>query len=254
MTHSIHIASAMFAGHTHARALELASQGVTEHYGAASLAHFQACPQNGGVLDEAEAERLADLYPNVRIRPHANVRVMREFSKYDASTPWAVSRLYFETLAAVNRALNGPAYSLHAGRRSSADLATMKDNVLRVQDTMGCPVAVEGLYPDTHNDWLLASWDEYEWLLSSGLNFAVDVSHLNIVAHKSKERRDDLVRALLASPACREVHISTNSGGRDEHRPVKGSEWWWPLLDAAHPDAVFFSEGLLRPARPGAAA
>jgi sugar phosphate isomerase/epimerase len=253
MTPMVHVTTAMFAGHKFESALEMANAGVAESYGAASIAHVQLCPQSHGILDVAMAEQLRAKYPGTRFRPHANVRVTREFHKYDASTPWNVSRPYFERLAEVNHALGGEPYSLHAGRRGSADLARMADNVRRVQDVMGVPVAVEGLYPDPAREWLLGSWSEYAWLLESGLNIAVDLSHLNIVAEVSGERQDALVRELLASPLTREVHISSNSGTLDQHQPVAGSEWWWALLDSVNPAAVFFSEGLLNPLRRSAA-
>lgn len=250
----VHVTTAMFAGHPFERALELASGGVGERYGQASMKHVQLCPQSHGILDVDLAERLKARYPATRFRPHANVRISHEFHKYDASTPWDISRSYFEQLAAVNRALGGEPYSLHAGRRGTADLGRMADNVRRIQDVMGVPVAVEGLYPNEKNEWLLSTWSEYSWALESGLNLAIDLSHLNIVAERSGERHDDLVRELVASPQTFELHVSTNRGSRDEHLPVDGSEWWWELLYDANPKAVAFSEGMVNPLRRGAAA
>jgi hypothetical protein len=254
MTPKVHVTTAMFAGHRFEHALEFASQGVSERFGEASMDHVQLCPQSHGILDVDLAEQLRDRYPSTRFRPHANVRIGREFQKYDASTPWDISRPYFEQLAVVNEVLGGEPYSLHAGRRGTADLPRMADNVRRIQDVMGVPVAVEGLYPNERNEWLLSTWSEYAWALESGLNLAIDLSHMNIVAEVSGERHDDLVRELVKAPQTLELHYSANSGKADQHRPVDGGEWWWPLVAAANPGAVAFSEGLLNPLRRGAAA
>ena len=249
MNPKVHVTTAMFSGHRFADALEMARRGVSESYGAASLDHVQLCPQSHGILDTEQAEQLVASHPGTRFRPHANVRVGRDFHKFDASSPWSLSRPYFEQLSKVNKVLGGQPYSLHGGRRGSADLETMADNVRRVQDAMGATVAVEGLYPSPGNEWLLGTWREYEWLLRSGLNIALDLSHLNILVEYSGERHDDLVRELLGSPRTCEVHLSSNHGDRDQHLPVDGREWWWPLLAHTNPDAVFFSEGQLHPLR-----
>jgi len=241
---TINIASAAIPGYRHVESVRRAYLGVTEAFGEASTAEMQLCPQHPGVMDEKAAEAIREQYPNTQFRLHANVRIEHEFHKFDASTPWRLSEPYFRTMAAVNMTLGGQTYSLHAGRRATADLGQMSETVRRVEEVLGIPVAVEGLYPDPKNGYLLSTWDEYAWLRDSGLNFAIDLSHLNIVVYRSRERRDDLVKELISSERCMEIHISGNDGRKDAHQPVDGKEWWWGLLDAANPSATFFTEGM----------
>jgi hypothetical protein len=55
----------------------------------------------------------------------------------------------------------------------------------------------------------------------------------------------NLLRELLASPQCIEVHLSGNDGSADQHHAldVDAVPWWWSLLACVNPDAVIFSEG-----------
>lgn len=248
----INIASAVYPGYTHRRAVELAYEGLSETYGKGSTAKMQLCPQHPSLLDENRAEQLRTDFPETAFRLHANVRVEPEFKIVDASTPWESSQEYFRALARVNHVLGSEPYTLHAGRATTADLDTMAENVRRVEDTLGVPVGVEGLYPDPKTPWLINSWRDYAWLLESGLRFAIDLSHLNIVAHRSGERHDDLVRELVASEMCCEIHVSANHGDRDQHLPVNGREWWWDMKDSFNPGADLFTEGQQRKPKPPA--
>jgi hypothetical protein len=119
----------------------------------------------------------------------------------------------------------------------------MLDNTRRCSELMGCPVAVEGQYPTPDDEWLVSSWDEYRQLLDSDVCFALDLSHINILAHRSGRRDDGLVAEMLASDRCTEVHLSRNNGERDSHSVCDQPEWWTPLLKHIHPGAVVFSEG-----------
>ena len=80
-------------------------------------------------------------------------------------------------------------------------------------------------------------------MLDSGVNYALDMSHINILAHRSGRRDDALVQDLLVCPNCIEGHLSGNAGDADNHGQLAAKPWWWNLLDAANQDAVFFTEG-----------
>ena len=207
---------------------------------------LQICPQNHGTLDEQVIVDLQDI-GFTKMRPHANVRLDWGGPRMiDASTPWSVSKPYFQRLATLSQFMGATAYSIHAGRNadnSGCSLRTMMDNVARVRDTLDLPVAVEGLYPANGNPFLMATWEEYEAVLLDGQTpLAIDLSHLNILTRRLGSR-DDLVAELLAYPLTLEVHISGNDGRADSHALCNGQEFWWPLMKHIHPNAVVFDEG-----------
>ena len=112
---------------------------------------------------------------------------------------------------------------------------------------MQCPVGIEGMYPAKGNPYLCSSWMEYRQLLDSGVRYALDLSHLNIVACAERRVETGLVKDMLASPNCIEIHVSGNDGSHDQHRAIDGNEWWIGLLlEKASPGAVVFAEGNLR--------
>jgi hypothetical protein len=82
-------------------------------------------------------------------------------------------------------------------------------------------------------------------LLESGAHYALDLSHLHIVATASGYVEWGLLQELLASPKCLEVHLSGNDGSADQHHAldVASVPWWWVLLADVNPNAVLFSEG-----------
>lgn len=208
--------------------------------------HVQLCVQHPNRLDEVLIDELRVAFPWTRFRPHANVRLGSRLEKWDASTlldEWPEARRYFHRLRALCGYMRAPAYTLHAGRRAHASLADMLDQVKDLEQWFGIPVGVEGLYPG--KDWLLATWDEYAELLKHDVRFAIDLSHLNIVAHRARVRNDGLVKDLLASPNCIEVHVSANDGRADRHFRLDASKrpWWWALLDDITDNAVIFTEG-----------
>lgn len=186
---------------------------------------LQICPQNHGILDEQVVHDLQNIGFS-KMRPHANVRIDWCGPRIvDASTSWAVSKPYFEKLAALCRAMGATAYSIHAGRNADhggCSLGTMMDNVARVQDTLDLPVAVEGLYPAKGSPFLMGTWDEYEAVLRDGdTPMAIDLSHLNILTRRLGPR-EDLVAELLACPHTLEIHISGNDGRADSHALCDG--------------------------------
>jgi hypothetical protein len=211
--------------------------------GALALDHTQLCPQNRGVLTPDFARGLREVFPGTRFRLHANVRVLptrqiADWSSWDAQSP------YWRALAATSRLLDAPAYTAHAGRRSEADLATVLESARRAQDVFGCPVGIEGHYPTRSDVFLVSTWEEYRTLFESDVPYAVDLSHLHIVAEQSGRYETTLVQEMLASDRCLEVHLSGNDGTKDQHQPLTEAPWWWPLLAHIHEDAVMFSEGV----------
>lgn len=256
--------TASWPGSTPVEAIQKLLAGVEEPLlGRVHTDHIQICPQNRGVLDEAGvAEILASLPRTSRPRLHANVRVFSMathgspgFSPnaHDASTGMKarMGDSFFKRIAELSNMLKAPAYTLmlkapaytlHAGARNNANLETMKANVLEVQELMQIPVGVEGLYPQGGR-WLIQDWSEYAWLLNSGLKYAIDMSHLHIVATQSGRYELNLVKELISSSNCIEAHISGNDGDRDSHQVVKENFWWLDAMPCIHENCVIFAEG-----------
>ena len=91
-----------------------------------------------------------------------------------------------------------------------------------IEDLFGIPVGVEGHYPTPNGKqhWLISTWQEYQQLLESGVNYALDLSHLNILAVQTNHVEWSLVHELLSSPHCLEIHLSDNHGYADQHLPL----------------------------------
>ena len=117
------------------------------------------------------------------------------------------------------------------------------DNARRCADLFDVPVAIEGLYPSAREPWLVATWEEYRRLLDSGVPFALDLSHLNILATWSGRLDMGLTAEMLSSERCIEVHVSSNDGRHDQHRRCDAPAWWSPLLSSINPRAMVFTEG-----------
>jgi hypothetical protein len=245
---SVNVSLACFAGMRQDAAARLALSGVragalTEPmFGAIAADHVQLVPQCLGLLTPELATCLRADYPETRFRLHANVRVLERHRFADiANLSEHVD--WFAQAARISRALDAPAYSAHAGRRVDASLADALDNARRLADLFACAVAVEGMYPTADDRWLLSSWTEYAELLDSGVPFALDLSHVAILAASTGRVETTLVREMLASPACIECHVSDNDGRHDEHRVCQRSIWWESLLCELNPAAVVFTEG-----------
>lgn len=231
-----------FPGRTVREAMEEAKRASEPLLGPISVEEVQLCPQNRGTLTVEVAAALRREFPGTRFRLHANARVA-------GWTPFAdASRLdrypeYFQELWAVSMALAAPAFTWHAGGRDSADLQTVLWRTREVEDALGIPVGIEGMYPTPGDRYLLSTWAEYEELLSSGARYALDLSHIHIVA--AREGRDDrLLTRLLECDRCLEIHLSGNDGTADQHAQLATTPWWWELLEKhAHPGAAVFTEG-----------
>lgn len=242
-------ASSAFPGSRHWEAVELVGSMADPFLGGFDLSHMQLCPQHPSMIDEDLLDRCQEISPETRFRLHASVRVkgVGAHRIWDASNAhFSDAKPYWQRIGQLMKHCDGGVYSLHAGRSEYADLQRVRDNVLRMQDDMGFPVALEGLYPDKNNTWLLSSWDDYEWLLlRSGLYFALDLSHLNILVRYSGELKSDLVNAMLSSNKCLEVHISGNNGLKDSHEVIDGREWWLDQLRGSGQNFVLFNESTI---------
>lgn len=242
---------ACYPGFTHHQAMQAAldeqhRQTLSEPvWGDLKLEHVQVVPQSRGVMTEESAQLLKDDFPAVKFRLHANVRVLPERCIYDIAN-YPTAKAWFLQAAKIQSILGASVYSAHAGLRKDATLEQMFDYARTLADLFGQPVAIEGLYPDKTNSQLLSTWDEYAQLLDSGLPYALDLSHLHIVATHVRFRDKTLTQELLASEQCLEIHVSDNNGRGDWHQRCERVEmlWWYELLRAhRNPKAVIFTEG-----------
>lgn len=244
----VNLSLAAFPGLTHEVALRTAvcrqqTDALAEPaLGGLLMDHVQLVPQSFGHLTEHVAEQLQAALPDTRFRLHANVRVLRAHRFADLAN-MNEHRDWFVQAARISKLLNAPAYTAHSGSRRHGTLMNVLDNARRLSDLFGCPVGVEGQYPTARGDALVDNWCEYAQLLHSGVPYALDLSHLNILAIWSGQRNETLVAELLSCERCIEIHLSDNDGSGDWHQVCDGDPWWMPLLVARHADAVVFSEG-----------
>ncbi len=119
----------------------------------------------------------------------------------------------------------------------------MLDNARRLRDLFECRVGVEGQYPSRRDQLLVDSWSEYRQLFDSGVDYAIDLSHMNIVATHAGHWETTLLQEMLACERCIEVHLSDNDGRGDWHQTCDRAPAWQPFLSSIHPDAVVFTEG-----------
>jgi hypothetical protein len=211
-------------------------------HGKLSIGHAQVCPQNPGRLDPDRAQDLRLHNPDVQFRLHANAQVAGWSSQADASA-FDQHEDYFRNLERVSQAFGAPVYTWHAGMRRHATLEQVLQRTRDLEQSWGIDVGIEGLYPTPDDRHLLSNWEEYRALLESGVKYALDMSHVNILVTRSGERDDGLLQDLLASPACIEVHLSGNAGDADTHGQLATEPWWMFLLGFANLEAVFFTEG-----------
>lgn len=238
-----HVSLACWPGLRHEVAAEQLRMPVIEPlFGPLSVDHAQLVPQCMGCLTEERADALRAAYPGTRFRLHANVQVLpnrwiADLSGFELHAGW------FAQAARISLRLRAPAYTAHAGRRSEAGIAAMLDHARRCADLFGCPVGVEGHYPTAGNAWLVSSWAEYQAVFESGVPYALDLSHLHILATGTGRQETTLVTEMLACERCIEVHVSDNDGRGDWHQVCTEPPWWHPLLALTHTNAVVFSEG-----------
>ena len=250
ITNRVNATTACFPGASWQSACQQVSDGVHEPlWGILGARHVQLCPQNAGRISERVLDDCQTILPWSQLRLHASVKLnaMPHHEIVDASSDSPYADFYLHEVANLSARLKSDVYSLHAGYRSQSTLDQMRERVLRWQDEHRIRIAVEGLYPDERRprQWLVDSWIEYEWLWTSGLYYAIDLSHLNIVAERERFMFPALVEAMCVSPYCLEVHVSDNDGKRDSHGVPTEEPWWMAPLERAMKGgmtAVIFSE------------
>lgn len=203
---------------------------------------LQICPQNRSRLTEDVCTAIVEKYPKVEFRLHANVRV-QEHPRIVDIADLKIEKDWFLQAARLSKALNAKAYTAHAGKRASASLSQVFEYTKEIEQMFGIPVGVEGHYPTDRGVWLLDSWEEYKEMLESEVKYALDLSHLNILYHQSGRLEESLVKELLSSDMCIEIHVSDNDGISDRHLPIKEEPWWFPLLPFSNESADIFYEG-----------
>lgn len=253
----IYAASGLAPGHRHERAVEIIAAGVTDPaLGPISAEKMQLCPQHSGVLDNAKIDRLLEEYPDITFRLHASPRVEGNHDHYVYASNARQKPDQLKALARASQKLGADGYSLHSGLSSESTLEDALASIAWIEDQFQCPVGIEGLYPAGARTeyWLINKWADYAKLLESGVKYAIDVSHLQIVAYRQKKVEETLVQELLASSACMEIHVSDNNGRADSHRPLNPASlpWWKAILDRAGAQRELppiFYEGMLCPYR-----
>lgn len=244
----VNISLAAFPGLRHEQAAELAISKVAAGelsepvFGKIHANHVQLVPQNFGVLDEELCNSLMAAYPHTQFRLHANVRISQKHTMADLSGLHRHQQ-WFEQAARISKRLDAPAYTAHSGSRSEASMQQMLENARRLADLFGCPVGVEGQYPVKGDHLLVTSWGEYREVFESGVPYALDLSHLNILAHKSGEFETVMTQEMLACERCIEVHVSENDGSGDWHQICERKLWWHELMPYINKKAVVFTEG-----------
>lgn len=240
----VHVSLGMYGRLPHGEAIAraLTCPPSEPMLGRLSTTHLQLCPQNRGQVDTTLATTLRQNHTEVIFRLHANVQVTDNPRIVDLCD-WPSEKDWFAEAAKVSAALQATAYTAHAGKRERATVVEVLKHVREVEQLFGIQVGIEGHYPTPRNTWLISSWAEYRQLLESGVRYALDLSHLNILAVRSRRIEESLVREMLSSENCLEVHVSDNDGSADQHRSLNGPPWWFPLLADIHEKAVIFSEG-----------
>ncbi len=215
--------------------------------GEISTDQFQIGPQNtslGKVIDEEYLNLLSEMYPSISFRLHANVRLFSSASSFDGGTT-SSNRDYLKRLVEVLRFLGKP-YIFHAGRKSSGkDLREQLRFCQTLEQAAGVSVGIELLYPTSSESFTASTWEEYEQTLNSGVHFALDLSHVNILFHYTQKWDEALIQDMLESPNCIEVHLSGNDGKADRHLPLCQEPVWWEVYLRSRIQGDIFYEGYL---------
>lgn len=227
----------------HKQAIEQALYEPVSIYGFKYITqHMQLCPQNVGQINEEFISTLAK-YPT-QFRLHANVHIESKRRIVDL-IDYPNEILWFKRIKELSELLKAPVYSAHAGKRSNGSITQAIAHTRELEQLMGIPVCLEGHYPTPNRTWLFDDWYEYQLLLESGIHYALDLSHVHVVASQSRKIEWKLVQELLNSDKCLEVHISHNDGLRDSHEPISHPIWWMRLLEKTNKKADIFYEGNL---------
>lgn len=246
----INAASSCWSGKSIQEAVQKIVNGETYEplFGTIAANHIQICPQHTDYISDEVVEELVGKYPNTQFRLHADIRLKNkrgftvDLSDYNSDTEW-----YFKEVARISAKLNSRVYSLHAGKRT-VSLDAFKEQYLKVQDIFGdITLCVEGLYPAGMDKWLIDKWEEYEWLAENNIPYALDLSHLKIVA-KKYGANSAMVNNMMANELCHEVHLSFNDGNLDSH-DIAGDKFtkefskYKGFLNHKNENSVIFTEG-----------
>ena len=251
MLPEIHQTTAQYSNFPVLEAIETMTNDAKEGFGLYSYKHLQLCPQTPDVYCESLLSSIHKRLPDTQLRLHANIRVSTARKVIDVSNYGVHTRDYFKRISDLSRYISAPTYSAHSGRRN-ASLAKLFHQWEQIQLMFDCPVLIEGMYPSQKEDYFINSWNEYVQLMHSGCPYALDLSHLNIVA-KHEGKRPQTVYDLVCHPNCLEIHLSHNNGNTDAHRSLSATHWknvWWKeswLSGLKHRSSlpVHFSEGML---------
>ncbi len=212
-----------------------------------NYSNIQLCPQHIGFISEKSATEFLSKYQNTNFRLHANARLFTKLKPFDAGSDIKENEEYIINLKKISTILCSNAYSYHAPTSVFFNWGQIRDNVLRLQDFLEIPVAIEGLYPMKKKTYWDNSFKIYETFFNSDLNYALDLSHLNIAYQQMEmaEQKEftELAIKMINDKKCLEIHISGNDGIHDEHKPIKGDEWWFNVLqNLKNQNAIIFCE------------
>lgn len=204
--------------------------------------HMQICPQNRGQITPALLASLLDDYPDTSFRLHANVWLLEKLRIIDLDSIMDEPE-YLAALKDCQVALGHPVYSLHPGVRQGRDIDWLTAQATRLQDYLGSPVAIEGMYPSRHH-YFLSTWLEYIALLESDVCFALDFSHIKILCDHTRRIEHTLINEMLSSGRCLEIHISDNDGRHDQHTGIEDwdQQCWSSWFASATENTVVFTE------------
>ncbi|MFL9611058.1 hypothetical protein ACKF11_13305 [Methylobacillus sp. Pita2] len=207
-----------------------------------SAAHMQICPQNRGQVNPYVINHLREAFPNTVFRLHANVHLLDKLRIIDLDTIMEEGA-YLEALKACQAALGHPIYSLHPGSRKGRPISWLTNQAARLQDLLGAKVAIEGMYPSREH-YFLSTWREYEALFKGDAYFALDFSHIKILGERNGYFDHNLVKEMLQSGRCLEVHLSENDGQHDQHVGIDrlDNQFWLEWVPFIGPETIIFSE------------
>ena len=249
-------ATAMLPGYSHCLAVETLihrSRYLKIESLSFNASSIQLCPQSKKALTSHEQQTLVDRFPACQFYLHANLNLGGGFMPFDAAhfdlnASWCLD--YVSRLKEALLLFQCPYYSWHAdgGSGLNASFEMVCDNTLRLQDYLGLPVAIEGLYPHRPR-WALSSFSDYERLLSRDVYFVIDLSHLKICA-SAEPCPSTLVFDLLIHQNCLEIHLSDNNGIHDSHQKYVQTPFGWEDFQKASllwvkPPKVFSEINLL---------
>lgn len=254
ITKNICPASACYPGKPIVMAMRLISENNPKDNPVATwdLSQAQLCPQHIGKLSKFALNTLVENFPNTQFRLHANVRVDSEHRPFDAGFSLKENLEYVKLLKEAQQHIKATHYSYHAPMRNKLSWEAITDNVLELQDFLGIPVSLEGLYPNLklENDFWHNALISYETILKKDILFALDLSHLHIAYAQGdklfQQNLKALTKEMLSHQNCKEIHISHNDGKHDSHKPIDSEVWWIELLNASTPpkDCVIFCESM----------